>query len=680
MTNYTYLFIFLAFVFALGLSFYQYYLPKKATAPKLNLFLAFCRFSALFGFFLLLINPQITQKTNQNIKTVLPVYIDQSKSIEMLEANDASKNAVQLIANHKDLNEQFDVQFFGFGADIELLNDSLNDFTFSENQSRLDKIAKNNQINYPHLRFPTLIISDGNQTQGLDFPYAFDTFNPVHGLVLGDTTTVSDVRIGQINVNKYAFYKNKFPVEVFVHYTGSDDITADFSIENKGKKIHSQKITFDSQKQAQVIEVLLSAQEIGLQQFTVKATTNFVEKNTDNNIKDFYVDIIDQRTEIAIVSEILHPDLGAIKRAIETNSQRNVTLLNANSPVDWAKFDVLILYQPNSLFKPFFENELLAQKNKLIITGLYTDFEQLGNFQSDFSFKMSNQKENYTPDFPSQFSLFNIDLKGFERVQPLQNKFGTITPKSNVQVLAQAKILNTVLPQPLIGFTDNANQRNAYIFGQDIWKWRSQVYLNQEEFKNFDILIDKTIQFLSVGASKKRLDVSHENIYNSGDDIRILAQFFNKNYEFEPEAQLAIKVVSKNDGTVKNFDFILNQQDFRVNLNGLLSGSYDFVVTENESNISYKSFFEIIAFDVEKQFVSPNFTKLSTLASRTNGSVFLPSELNNWIENLLKNKNYTTIQKQFTKQTPLIEWYILLIIIALFLSLEWFIRKYNGLL
>jgi hypothetical protein len=39
-----------------------------------------------------------------------------------------------------------------------------------------------------------------------------------------------------------------------------------------------------------------------------------------------------------------------------------------------------------------------------------------------------------------------------------------------------------------------------------------------------------------------------------------------------------------------------------------------------------------------------------------------------------------TIQKILQSVLPLIDWYWLLVLIGTFLSTEWFVRKYNGLL
>jgi hypothetical protein len=50
------------------------------------------------------------------------------------------------------------------------------------------------------------------ETKRLDYIYSFDETNKVFPIVLGDTTKIVDLKISQINVNKYAFSKINFLV------------------------------------------------------------------------------------------------------------------------------------------------------------------------------------------------------------------------------------------------------------------------------------------------------------------------------------------------------------------------------------------------------------------------------------------------------------------------------------
>jgi hypothetical protein len=204
--------------------------------------------------------------------------------------------------------------------------------------------------------------------------------------------------------------------------------------------------------------------------------------------------------------------------------------------------------------------------------------------------------------------------------------------------------------------------------------------VDTQSFEKYDIFIDKIIQFLASNDSKKALVVNHENFYNSGDAIEISAQYFNKNYEFDEKARLTISVTNAKTKQIKNYDLLKGNNSFKVNLDGLLTGQYTFSVKELNSNTIYNSRFEILDFDIEKQFVNPDVLKLSQLATETKGTIYYPNQIDDLIKSLLENEKYKAIQKSVNTKTPIIDWVWLLILIVMSLSAEWFIRKYNGML
>lgn len=675
MNKSTLVLIILSVIIAAGLSYFQYFYKAKSKS-KTNLLLSFLRFLSIFGLLLLLINPIISKSTFETIKTPLPIVVDNSRSIVDLKANEVAKELYDKLTSNSELKSKFDMQSYQFDSEFQ----SSEAFDFKGNQTNIDEVAKNLKSINKNLTFPTVLISDGNQTSGSDYVFSFDPMNKVYPLVLGDTTTYLDLKINQINVNKYAFHKNKFPVEVFLQYSGTKSVTASFSITQGNSVLDKQSVSFSPSKKSAVINVLLPADKTGLQIFNAIISSSEIEKNKYNNAKKFAVEIIDQKTEVAIIASINHPDLGALKRSIETNVQRKVTILKPKQINDLNKFNVLVLYQPTAEFKQVFESNKNLKINTWIITGNTTDFAFLNQQQDLLTFKMSSQKEDYLADFNSDFNLFAADNIGFENFPPLENPFGSIETNDNVSVLLSSRIRNVATEEPLFAFADNQGKRSAFLLGENIWKWRAQSYVDKKTFDNFDVFIDKTIQFLASNDSKKSLIVNHERFYNSGDALEITAQYFNKNYEFDEKARLTIAVTNSKTKQVKRYDLLKTTNNFKVNLDGLPAGQYSFTVKELNSNASYSSTFEIIDFDIEKQFVNPDLTKLKQLATQTNGAVFVPNQVDNLIKTLLANEEYKAIQKNIVKKTPLIDWVWLLILIALSLATEWFIRKFNGLL
>ena len=675
MTTSTILLILLSVIISGVVAFYHY-LFKADNQNKTNWLLAFLRFISVFSLLLLLINPVISRKTIETNKIPLAIVADNSRSISELKANDVEKELFEKLTSNSALKEKFEIQTYTF--DEEFFAGKPLDF--KGNQSNVDNVATNLKQLNKNTFYPVVLLTDGNQTIGNDYVYSFQETASVFPVVLGDTTTTFDLKINQLNANKYAFLKNKFPVEVFLQYNGNKAVSANFSIEKNGKKISSQSINFDKKNKVQSVQILLEADRVGLQKYKAVISSATKEKNTYNNVKNFAVEVIDQRKEIAIISDISHPDLGAMKRAIESNAQRKVTFLKTNSISDLKKYNLLVLYQPTASFRKVFDANKNLKINTFIITGMATDFNLLNQMQSDLDFKLTNKKEDFTSSYLTGFNLFAQNDIQFEQFPPLENPFGKITEKGSLNTLLTAKVNGIDVGNPILTFSEKGNSRSAYLLGENSWKWRMESHVMNQSYEKYDQFIDKIIQYLSTNSAKKSLLVEHESFYNSGETIEIFAQYFNKSYELEENANLSINLTNKNTKSTKNYNFSKANNGYQAIFDGLEPGNYAFQVKESSSNAIYNGTFEVLDFDVEKQFVNPDVSKLQQLANQNKGEVIHPNQIDKLIQKLLEKDTYLPVEKSLVKNSPLIDWIFLLIILAVSLASEWFIRKFNGLL
>lgn len=675
MTTSTILLILLSVIISGAVAFYQY-LFKADNQNKTNWLLAFLRFISVFSLLLLLINPVISRKTIETNKIPLAIVADNSRSITELKANNIEKELFDKLTSNSALKDKFEIQTYTFDEDFF----AGKPLDFKGNQSNIDNVATNLKQLNKNAFYPVVLLTDGNQTIGNDYVYSFQETASVYPVVLGDTTTTFDLKINQLNANKYAFLKNKFPVEVFLQYNGTKAISANFSIEKNGKKISSQSINFDKKNKVQSVQILLEADKVGLQKYKAVISSAIKEKNTYNNIKNFAVEVIDQRKEIAIISDISHPDVGALKRAIESNAQRKVTLLKTNSISDLKKYNLLVLYQPTTSFRKVFDANKNLKINTFIITGMATDFNLLNQMQSDLDFRLTNKKEDFTSSFLTGFNLFAQNDIQFAQLPPLENPFGKITEKGSLNTLLTAKVNGIEVGNPILTFSEKGNSRCAYLLGENSWKWRMESHIINQSYEKYDQFVDKIIQYLSTNSAKKSLLVEHESFYNSGETIEIFAQYFNKSYELEENANLTINLTNKNTKSTKNYNFSKTNNGYQAIFDGLEPGNYAFQVKETSSNASYNGTFEVLDFDMEKQFVNPDISKLQQLANQNKGEIIHPNQIDKLIQKLLEKDTYLPVEKSLVKNSPLIDWIILLIILAVSLATEWFIRKYNGLL
>ena len=125
------------------------------------------------------------------------------------------------------LNKKFEVQSYKFDKDFALL-DSLE---YTGTQTNIGKSLETINAIHKDDQAAVVLLSDGNQTIGNSYLYQSKFLSQaVFPVVIGDTTPYVDLKIQQLNVNKYTFLGNTFPVEIFVNYNGSRSIQSNLKI------------------------------------------------------------------------------------------------------------------------------------------------------------------------------------------------------------------------------------------------------------------------------------------------------------------------------------------------------------------------------------------------------------------------------------------------------------------
>ncbi|MGB0950009.1 MAG: VWA domain-containing protein, partial [Marinirhabdus sp.] len=179
---------------------------------------------------------------------------------------------------------------------------------------------------------------------------------------------------------------------------------------------------------------------------------------------------------------------------------------------------------------------------------------------------------------------------------------------------------------------------------------------------------------------RSRLEVESKTFYYSNSEVAVSAQYFDKNYVFDPRAQLNITVTNTGTDQRTVFPMLLKNNFFQVGLNTLPAGEYKFTVAVKNETVARSGGFSILDYNVEQQFLHANVAKLRTLAKNTAGRAYFAHESVALATRLLTDNRFSTIQKNEQKTVPLIDWKYLLALLVLSLSAEWFIRKYNGLI
>ncbi|MCG1036831.1 VWA domain-containing protein [Polaribacter sp. DS7-9] len=619
-------------------------------------------------------NPKIKTLKLEESKPTLNVLIDNSKSISFFKEQKNLTSFANNIIEDKDLQKKFEINSFSFGQKLH----QLDSFTFTENETNISKaIISANELNKNKIA-PIILLSDGNQTIGDDYEF-IKSKQKVYPIVFGDTTKYTDLKISHLNVNKYSFVKNQFPVEILLNYEGEKPVSSKLIISKNGKTVFTKNVNFSEKNNSQTITTNLVSDKKGLQYYSATIQKISGEKNVKNNSKNFSVEVIDQQTKILILSSILHPDLGVLKKSIETNKQRSVEIkLIEKNNYQINDFQLVILYQPNNKFNKILS--LLQSKNinYLLLTGKKTNWNFINNQNIGFSKNFIDLKENYQAIYNPSFLPFSQNDINFNQFPPLIDFYGDINIYKEHQILLFQNIKGLQTNQPLLATIEENNKKIGILFGEGIWKWRSASFLNSSSFNEFDEFIGNLIQFLANNKKRSRLEVDVENLYTANSTVNISAIYTDKNYQFDTRANLEIALTNTDTNKIIKLPFTLNNNSYQVYTEVLNPGNYNYKVSVKGQNITKIGKFKITDYQIEEQFTNADNKKLNKLAISSGGKQFYNNQFKNLKEELLKNKSFYTIQQSTSKEQNLIDWQWILFVIISLLTIEWFVRKYYG--
>ncbi|WP_282179815.1 VWA domain-containing protein [Maribacter stanieri] len=675
MESKTILYIILAAIVALGIVVFQYIYKQKAKS-KIYLLLAFLRFVGIFGLLLLLINPQFAQKTYTLEKPNLVILADNSTSVT--EKGEELKEIISKIKASKEISNRFKIADYKFGSDLNIL-DSL---SFQAKNTNIYKSLSSLKDVYAREQMVALVLSDGNQTIGEDYSYfKTDRNNTIYSIVLGDTTKYKDISVGPIQTNKYAFLKNKFPLETYVSYQGNTPVSVSVSLKMNGKIVHKENLKLNADVNFKTIAIQIDANSVGIKNLEVEVSQLVEERNVKNNRRATSIEVIDEKTKIALISDILHPDLGALKKAIESNEQREVSILKSSASNSVLEdVDLFIFYQPTAKFKQSFDFAKSKNANTFIITGSQTDYTFINKLSVGIELETGYPQQEVFGLLNNAFTKYDITNFDLTDYPPLVSDAGPILITSPFETLLGTQIKGLNIQQPLLSVIDENGSKRAVLIGENIWKWRVQTYRNTNEFVNFDEFIGNLIRYLTTSKNKSRLNVDYEKVYQGSNNTVITATYFDEAFLFDKNVKVSIKVTNTDTQKIQINPMVLKNGFFEADLSNLVAGEYDFVVSvEKESKIE-KGSFVISEFDMENQFVSSDNLKMEKLAVNSGGKIFYPAQIDVLLKDLSTNDAYVPTEKSTENIVSLIDFKFLLGIIVFAFAAEWFIRKYNGLI
>lgn len=648
-----------------------------------SFFLALLRFFGVFVLAFTLLNPKFFFEKISTQKPILSLLVDNSASINHLGESERVRQLVNQFIEDQALNNRFEVRMFEFSEQLNALN-ATESLTFDQKKTNLIKPLEQLKESFKNYSSSaTVLISDGNQNFGKSYltqTLDADTF-AVFPIVVGDTTQYEDLEISRVNHNKISFLNNEFPVEVFVNYSGKQNFETHLEISLDGITAQKIPVSISEEVASQRIEVLLKANQLGRRNYRLKVPVLNNELNTQNNTMDFSIDVQERQIKVLLVRNSPHPDISAIKQAVEANKQRTLSIDSPENISDLSDYTTLILFRPDARFKTIIEQAERLKINLWYVVDNTTELSFLNNYNTVFKQQPTGQSEEAQALLRSGFSYFATDNLDFSDYPPLITEFGTIEFLSNAQVLMHQSIDGIPTEKPLWAMYEAPDaRRTAITFGTGLWRWRMHNYKEARNFEKINQLINSQIQFLSNTVKRKRLEVEVEEEYLLPDPISFDINYYDKNFELSTQAVINLKLTQIETKEERILPVIPETNFYRLQLDDLEPGNYNYTINvEDESDLTASGSFSVSAFNRELQRFNADYARMQQIAENYDAKVYDPTEVSAIKEQLLTDADFSPILKSTKKLQQLIDWRWLLLIAAFFFACEWFLRKYRGL-
>ena len=321
------------------------YSKNPPWSKNLNFALAALRFLVVSFLCFLLLGPVVRYFTNTTEKPTIVFAIDNSESVRLFTDSSTLRSTRQgLAAIQEKLAEN------GIETAVKTLDASqqadLNAIKFNQKSTNLDGLLNNVAETYENRNLAAVVLlSDGIANQGKSPAYSDFPFK-LYPVALGDTVPKRDISLPALQYNKVAFSGNKFPIVAEVRNDGFGPATVGVVIKENGKVLERKTVNLQKNKLTEQVTFTLTAAQPGKKHYEIVVESLPGEFTKLNNSKHAYLEIVKGKLKVLLAAAVPHPDVKALKSAIETDENFEVDLyLPGIYPLKKADYDMAILHQ-----------------------------------------------------------------------------------------------------------------------------------------------------------------------------------------------------------------------------------------------------------------------------------------------------------------------------------------------
>lgn len=664
----------IAIIVSAGAGYLVFRADKQRAVPYPWLTAALRSIVILFTLLLILI-PAITITKTETQKPIILFLQDNSQSISHALGKDTTgyKHNAELLLDK--LKDKYRVVRWGFGNTVQ--QDSL--FQYRQKSTDIASALSRAQEFYGMQNLGAVILaSDGRFNEGSNPLYQqLSLHSPLYTVGLGDTAAQKDLRITQVFANKTASLNSQFEIRADVIASLCNGYNNSIQLTESGTSIGSSTLSINSNRYDRSVSFSIKADKSGLHHYVISAPIAGGEINTANNHRDVFVDVIDEKKNILIVTAAPHPDVNAIKDALSGMENYRVTVKAEGDAINLNDYSVVILHETPTANNELFKQLQANNKPVWYVLGAQSNFSLLTQLRKPAALNLvPGYLKDALPAYNSSFSTFTVP----QNLQAVLDKMPPLNiPNGTVQAMPDANVLfkQRNSDEPLWVLSQGVKPM-ALLAGEGLWRWRVYEYKYFNQHSAIDECIRQTINFLSANNTERPFRVElPKYVWSDQEAVSLNAYLFNANNEQinAPDAQLTI---ADSTGRKQNFSFEKNGTAYRLNIGIWAGGNYAYTAhtTYNGKQYSTSGSFAVESMPLELMETGADYPLLYGLAKKYNGSFVPSSNISSLYDSISKNESIKPVLETNTQTAPLVDWKWYFFLILVFAVAEWLLRKY----
>jgi len=658
-----------------GFLSYVYWQNIQSIKSYQKYFLLILRTLTLILILFLILDPWFQWSKKIDIQENLSVYLDSSMSMKsQLEFDNIEISDLKSQIDNWSEKNNVNSEWYLFGEEIRaasirgmgIFSDSLTNFTHLP-----DHMLINNSQQF-------ILISDGQSNMGMEIKHLqFNKEIKIHIIGVGSDSLVDDLWIDNINAPTQVFIEDSVLIKITMGYELNADVNVDIYFDGNGEVNNSMSIKIPSGKGFIDIEKSIMATQI-IDLKYVKIHADIEESNLENNIELIKIEVNRQKKGILLVSSGLSPNTHLIKNLLTKLPQHELTHIYRKNKLEWNVEIIQILKNSSieliifddfpgsskdiSIYQNIINNSLWESYPKIYIEGPKSNASTAETLS-----KKLNTSIRIIDNISDHKIVFFNDVSIFKRVDI------TSIPPSKKQMNWESDVDNVIY-----GFDDESSSivKNNNFYGFFIQDAQELILSESRNHKSVlkDIFSDILLHAFTGDENLLKV-ISDKHKYMANSPILF-------NIEKSPIlgfGLVELKVINQINEPIK--EIIIDANENHSNTQFFTQpGDYMAIASmETKGGVKVKSTpynFRIMEKLLEEDNLFENKKELERLAWKNGGTYADPSHLEAILKTLNSRPKSQLKEYKFSALSTQRYWWILIII----LSIEWFLRKREGLL